>query len=242
MRNLFTTAFFSFLLVTQICLAQSKKPGTWGLVTIVLPSNTDHRWGGYMEMQARTDEMFFGKLFYHELKGGVSYAIDNNYVALIGTGRYTTYDYLDFDKGPTITENRVWEQMTFTQYLSRIKIEHRYRVEQRWVNEVYRNRFRYRLNLVVPLNEQKMKAGTAFISAFNEIFLNNKQPNFERNRVSTSLGYQFSKSITAQAGWVYQYNNTASGTNAKNNLIINFTYQIQRKKPNTHEELPTLKD
>ncbi|MCD0488808.1 DUF2490 domain-containing protein [Pedobacter sp. MC2016-14] len=242
MHRFLRLSLFLLLFSSQSAYTQSKKTGTWGLFTVVLPSNTDHRWGGYFESQARTDELFFGKLFYHEFKGGLSYAIDNNYVALIGTGRYTTYDYLDFDKGPTITENRVWEQMTFTQYLSRIKIEHRYRVEQRWVNQAYRNRFRYRLNLVVPLNEKKMKAGTAFVSAFNEIFLNNKQPNFERNRVSTSLGYQFSKSITAQAGWVYQYNNALAGTNAKNNLIINFTYQIQRKKPGAHEELPTLKD
>jgi hypothetical protein len=87
-----------------------------------------------------------------------------------------------------------------------------------------------------------MQAKTLFISVFDEIFLNNKQPNFERNRISSSLGYQFTPSITCQVGWINQYNNGLISTNDKNNLILNFTYQIQRKKPSTHEELPTLKD
>ncbi len=230
-----------FIFTHQV-YAQSNKTGTWGITTIVLPSNTDHRWGGYFESQARTDEVLFGKFFYYELKTGISYAIDNNYVALIGTGRYTTYDYQDLDSGPTTKENRFWEQMTFTQFLNRIKFEHRYRIEQRWVNARYRNRFRYRLNAVMPLNHKKMQPNTAFISVFDEIFLNNAQPNFERNRMSASLGYQFTKAITVQAGWINQYNNTPTGTNDKNNLIINFTYQIQRRKGPAHEELPTLKD
>ena len=242
MYRLRSLSLFFLFIFAKTAFSQSNKMGTWGVATVVLPSNVDHRWGGYFESQARTDELAFNNIFYYELKTGVSYAIDQNYVALIGTGKYTTYDYLDLDKGPTAKETRLWEQMTFTQYLSRIKFEHRYRIEQRWVNQLYRNRFRYRLNAVVPLNAKKVQARTMFLSIFDEIFLNNKQPNFERNRISTSLGYQFTKSITVQAGWLYQYNNTTNGTNAKNNLIINFTYQIQRKKGPSHEELPTLKD
>ncbi|MXV14060.1 DUF2490 domain-containing protein [Hufsiella ginkgonis] len=237
-RLSFFITLLSFYVSTSF--AQSNKTGTWGILTFVLPSNKDQRWGGYAESQARTDELLFNRIFYHEFKTGISYAIDNNYVALIGTGRYTTYDYTDLDKGPTTRENRLWEQLTFTQYLSRIKFEHRYRIEQRWVNAGYRNRFRYRLNVVVPFNHKSMGAKTAFLSVFDEIFLNNEQPHFERNRVAASLGYQLSSSITLQAGWLNQYNNTLAGTNDKNNLLINVSYQIKRKKPS--EQLPTVKD
>jgi hypothetical protein len=242
MSRLSNVCFSALMLFSVKGFSQSNKMGTWGIATVVLPSNVDHRWGGYFETQARSDELAFNRIFYNEFKTGVSYAVNNNYVLLMGTGHYTTYDYANLSKGPTIRENRLWEQVTFTQFLSRIKFEHRYRVEQRWVNSNYRNRFRYRLNAVVPINNQKMGAKTVFVSVFDEIFLNNKQPNFERNRFSASLGYQFTKSFTVQTGWLNQYNNTLTSTNDKNNLLLNFIYQIQRKKPSTHEELPTLKD
>jgi len=235
----FNFFLFSFLILSQLAFSQSGKPGSWGIATIVLPVNTEHRWGGYVEAQVRTDEELFKKFYYYELKTGISYAITNNATALLGTGRYDTYDYTDLDKGAQTKERRLWEQMTFSQYLSRIKVEHRYRIEQRWLNGNYRNRFRYRLNLVAPINHKDFSANTLFVSVFNEIFFNNKQPNFERNRVSTSLGYQLTSAIAVQAGWLNQYNILpADVTNNKNNLTINFTYQISRRR----KELPTIKD
>lgn len=221
--------------------AQSGKTGTWGLTTLVLPGSTEHRWGGYAELQGRTDETLFRNFFYYEVKGGVSYNFDNNAYALIGTGRYTTYDYQDLSKGPTVGETRLWEQFTSVQYISRVKLEHRYRAEQRWLNGDYRNRFRYRLNALVPINHPKFDPETVFLSAFDEVFFNNNAPNFERNRVCALLGYQFTKALNLQAGWINQFNNTATGTNDKNNMMVMLMYTIQRKK-GTPGILPTVKD
>jgi hypothetical protein len=102
-------------------------------------------------------------------------------------------------------------------------------VEQRWVNGDYRNRFRYRLNMFVPLNNKKIVAKTWFISVFDEIFFNNKAPNFERNRVSAALGYQFDKKWILQAGWLNQRNYTATTSSAKNNMLLTLMYRINRK-------------
>jgi hypothetical protein len=227
-HRILLTIFTVFVFFSNQIKAQSRKVGNWEIVTIVLPSNMDHRWGGYIEGQVRTDELLYNHAFYYEYKGGVSYAITKQAVALIGTGRYTTYDYRDLDLGPTIEENRVWEQFTYTQYLHRIKIEHRGRIEQRWLDDIYRNRFRYRLNAVLPVNHLKLQAKTFLISAFEEVFFNNRAPNFERNRIAASIGYQFDKSLTIQTGWLHQYNHTSSGDNAKHNMTVNITYQIAR--------------
>ncbi len=239
-RFLFTAVLFT----TTICgFAQSfSKTGSWGLITVVLPGSVEHRWGGYMELQTRTNEMLFKQFYYTEVKGGVSYNFTNNFSALIGTGRYTTYNYKDVDAGPTIKEDRLWEQFTLLEYFDRIKIENRVRIEQRWLNSAYRNRFRYRLNLIVPFNHPKIQAGTVFTSVFDEVFFNNKAPNFERNRISATLGYQFTKAISLQAGWMNQYNNLPASTNDKNNMMVVFMYNIQRKKGPQHEQLPTTKD
>lgn len=239
-RTLFTVALF---VITIGGFAQSfDKTGSWGLITVVLPGSVEHRWGGYMELQTRTNEMLFKQFYYTEVKGGVSYNFTNNFSALIGTGRYTTYNYKDVDAGPTIKEDRLWEQFTLLEYFDRIKIENRVRIEQRWLNSDYRNRFRYRLNLIVPFNHPKIQANTVFTSVFDEVFFNNKAPNFERNRISAALGYQFTKAISLQAGWMNQYNNLPTSTNDKNNMMVVFIYNIQRRKGPQHEQLPTTKD
>lgn len=221
--------------------AQNNKAGTWGIATVVLPGDSTHRWGGYIELQARANTLF-NQFFYYETKGGVSYDIAKNYTALVGTGRYVTYDFNNLDAPPTVKEFRMWEQLTINSFLDRIKIEHRYRAEQRWLNGIYRNRFRYRLNLVVPLNHRKIEAKTFFISVFDEIFLNNVAPHFERNRFSAAFGYQFDKSLSVQAGWLDQYNYNLTTAGAKNNLAITVMYRINRKNTKPKEHIPTTVD
>jgi hypothetical protein len=222
-------------------LAQSAPVGTWGIATLVLPGDSSHKWDGYTEFQVRENNVF-SNFNYYEIKAGISYDIDKNFTALIGTGRYTTYDYRDLNLGPLTTETRLWEQMTTTQFLSRLKLEHRYRVEQRWVNGTYRNRFRYRINVFIPLNKPKIAAKTYFLSLFDEVFLNNVEPTFERNRISAAAGYQFDKSWIVQAGWINQYNYVPGQSNDKNNIMLMLMYRINRKRATPREHVPTTPD
>ncbi len=239
--NSIALVFFLLTICSITVKAQDSKVGTWGIVTVVLPGDSSHKWGGYTEFQTRTNNVF-SQFQYYEVKAGVSYDIDRNFTALLGTGRYTTFDYMDIGKGPTTTETRFWEQITSNQFLYRIKLEHRYRVEQRWVNSDYRNRFRYRLNVFVPLNSTKIEAKTWFISVFDEVFLNNKVPNFERNRISAAVGYQFDKSWILQAGWINQYNYSAAAKSDKDNIMLILMYRIQRKNAVQREHVPTTSD
>lgn len=244
MLKRFAPALLLLLVLTLGTLkvnAQDSKVGTWAIATVVMPGDSAHRWGGYTELQMRTNGPF-SQFQYYEAKIGVSYDIDKNFIALLGTGTYHTFDYHDVGAGATVNETRFWEQMTINQYLSRLKFEHRYRAEQRIVNDVYRNRFRYRLNMFIPLNNRKIVAKTWFISVFDEIFINNKAPNFERNRVSAALGYQFDKKWIVQAGWLNQTNFTASTNSGKNNVMLMLMYRINRKNSQQREQLPTTTD
>jgi hypothetical protein len=235
--------YFGLLLFlfTSAAFAQNSKVGTWGIATLVLPGDSSHKWGGYTELQVRTNGVL-SQFMYDEVKAGISYDIDKDFTALLGTGRYTTFDYQDVSAGPTTTENRLWEQITTNQFLYRLKLEHRYRVEQRWVNGNYRNRFRYRLNAFIPFNNTKIVAKTYFLSIYDEVFLNNQVPNFERNRVSAALGYQFDRSWIFQAGWINQYNYTPEISSNKNNLMLILMYRISRKNATQREHLPTTSD
>ncbi len=231
MRSYFFILFIAILSLTfnkTKAQGQFYGTGSWNIVTINLPGSTTHRWGGYFEAQDRNYGIV-SKFYYYEVKTGVSYNFDNNSFALLGTGRYTTYGFDAVDDGPQITETRLWEQLTTNHYISRLKLEHRYRVEQRWLNTGYRNRFRYRLTATLPLNKPKLEKGALFAAAFGEVFFNNKQPNFERNRFSPSIGYKFSKPFTLQAGVINQRNYQINTSDDKNYLIITATYNIQRQ-------------
>jgi hypothetical protein len=218
------------VLLTSAVYAQGVNSGlgSWNIITVNLPGSTTHHWGGYAEAQNRNYGVA-SHFYYYEVKAGVSYNLDNNSLFLIGTGRYTTYGFNAVDDGPQFTETRLWEQFTSNNYIGRVKLEHRYRVEQRWLNTGYQNRFRYRLTASVPINKPKLEPGAFFVAAFGEVFFNNKQPNFERNRFSPSLGYKFSKQFTFQAGLINQRNYGLASSNAKNYLILTATYNIQRK-------------
>lgn len=202
--------------------------GGWTIVTVNLPGNTQHRLGGFFEAQVRNYGVM-SKFFYHEEKIGVSYNFDNNSYALLGTGRYTTYGIDAVDEGPQITENRLWEQFTTNQFIGRVKLEHRFRIEQRWLNTGYRNRYRYRLILSVPINHKALDPNTFFASALGEVFFNNTEPNLERNRFSPTLGYKFSKQFTLQLGYMNQRNYAAITSADKDFLIMIVTYNIPRK-------------
>ena len=226
--------FFTFILffVTTSFLAKAQGVnygmGSWNILTVNFPGNTDHHWGAYAEAQNRNYGIA-SHFYYYEVKAGVSYNIDNNSLFLLGTGRYTTYGFDAVDDGPQVTETRLWEQFTTNHFINRIKLEHRYRIEQRWLSTGYLNRFRYRLTASVPINKPKLDPKTFFIAAFGEVFFNNKQPNFERNRFSPSLGYKFSKQFTLQAGVINQRNYAIASSNDKNYLITTAIYNIQRK-------------
>jgi hypothetical protein len=258
------STFAAFLLVlaagrahAQTVLNPVQPWGSWFIGTAQLPGDATHRWGGFAEVQARTNAVFH-QYFYNELKAGGSFDIDPNFTVFVAGGRYSISDYQDLGAGPLNLEKRLWEQITLTQYSHRLKIEHRYRIEQRWFEfrdggTEFRQRFRYRLNGFLPLNHKKIEPHTVFLSAYDEIFLNPKGPVFERNRVYGGVGYQFDPHFILQIGYVNQanYNYTASqgqfvlqNTAAKNSVALSLTYKILHKNAAAQptEKLPSQQD
>lgn len=194
----------------------------------------------YMELQARSQKPFH-KVFYGEIKGGVTWKFHKNFAGFVGFGNYRTYDWKDLDAGVKTNELRIWEQFVITQSLDRLKFEHRFRAEQAWLNKKYRNRFRYRFNVIIPLNKRKVEKNTVFLSIADEIFMTNTAPYFMRNRFYAGAGYQATDFMTIQAAWVNQFNYTLTSGGAKNFLLLAVNFKFLRKD-HRHEKIPTLKD
>lgn len=233
--------------------------GSWLVATLQLPGGGGRRWGGFAEGQLRANGVA-RQLFYYEVKAGLSYDLSGIATALFGSGRYTTYDYQNLEAGPTVAENRVWQQLALTHYASHLKLEHRYRWEQRWQQlaqpkgleaSVFRQRLRYRLNALLPLGGPVLQPGRAFVSAYNEVFLNPAPAAFERNRFYLGVGYQFSAALTGQLGWLCQvdFNQRTGpgpdlGTLLKNSLVLAWSWRIRRGSTGETpaERLPTQQD
>ena len=107
------------------------------------------------------------------------------------------------------TENRIYQQLTLKHNLGRAGFEHRYRLEQRWLNQADNSRFssrvRYRLQITTPLNRQSMEAGAIFVNVYDEIFINfDDIRSFDQNRLYVAGGYQFTSNSNLQLGLLWQ--------------------------------------
>ncbi len=217
----------SFLMIFLgiFLFSQQSKTGTWLVQTLQYKWNS--HFSSNLEAQVRALD-FFSDYNYYEIKAGTGYQIDKNFSTLLGLGRYVTYD----DGKLSREEFRIWEQFTFLQYVERLKFEHRFRVEQRFINSEYENRYRYRLNLLIPLNNKSVKPKTIFSSIYDEIFLTNEVPHFMRNRLYIGLGYQISNMITIQTGFLSQYDYNLLNSATKNYLFFSTQYTFKNKANN----------
>ena len=136
---------------------------------------------------------------------GLNYHIDESSIVTAGYAFIPTQN--EFDKGwgeEMITENRIWEQFILRNSINRIKIRHRYRLEQRWVKAgditTYKNRARYMFSVKLPIS--KNEESPLFISLYDEIFLNISDNPFDQNRLFAALGFQVNKQMNIQLGYL----------------------------------------
>lgn len=111
-------------------------------------------------------------------------------------------------------EQRIYQEALFGQQLgSRFLLTHRFRYEQRWVdNQDFRTRYRYNIFLNVPLNGTDLSKGTIYAALYNEIFINGQTDigngrevqRFDRNRTYLGLGYSIRDGLRTQIGAMNQ--------------------------------------
>ncbi|MEM8909521.1 MAG: DUF2490 domain-containing protein [Bacteroidota bacterium] len=155
------------------------------------------------------------------LRTGLNYHFSSSAFATAGYAYIGSYEYGSDQKSPEVNEHRIWQQLIMNDRIGRVKFEHRYRIEQRWVNGDYRNRFRYRLMIFLPLNRPSIEPGAVFLGLYDEIFINTEAVFFDRNRLYGALGYQFSKSTQVQLGLLHQRVNDFGKYYVQMGLVFN---------------------
>ena len=137
---------------------------------------------------------------------------------------------------------RLWLQYIYSHNIDRLKLDHRVRAEKRFFSypqtdtEENTERYRYRLTASVPLNNEKMQANTFYVNAFEELFFGPELPAFKRNRLFGGVGYVYSRNVSANLGYMWQREFSASG---RGNLhfmyfALNFTIDRQKDYPQSY--------
>lgn len=230
--------FVIVVLYPLLATAQSDL-GSWNILSA--KASVSDKWGVFLEGQVRS-LLFYNNFHYHELKGGVSYALDKNFSFAVAAGKYDTYqEGGDFVTPKTSDEIRLFEQMSMSQYLHRIKFEHRYRAEQRFTKNGYRNRFRYRMQAIVPLNRLKIEPKVWYVTGSGEVFFTDTPAYFERIRTYVGLGYQLSKSWGVQAGYLHQFDYKLVDETGKDFLQVSLLWDVKLHKKE-QEKIPSHVD
>lgn len=234
------------ILIALFCFqnsyAQTSGLGTWNVLTGKLTFNK--KLFMMAEAQIRSQHIY-NDFTYYEYKAGIGYNFPKSFSAMLAMGHYMTYDPNvagNFKGNLLNNEFRIWEQFVLENNIDRIKIEHRYRIEQRFTSTGYKNRFRYRINTIIPINHKKVIPKTWFLSAFDEVFINNESPYFEQNRIFFGAGYELNKNVTFLGGYINRFDNSG-GTNQvwKNYFQINAILSFDEFKSG-REKMPSTLD
>nr|WP_315033936.1 DUF2490 domain-containing protein [uncultured Chryseobacterium sp.] len=138
------------------------------------------------------------------IRTGIGYDLtENNNNVLLGYGFILSQPYVKGEKKENI-EHRIFQQFITKQKFGRFNLQHRYRLEERFLEDDFRMRFRYMLGLTIPITQKEMVPKALYASVYNEIFLHFNSPVFDRNRVYGALGYVINKNMRIEAGYMNQ--------------------------------------
>ncbi|MBB6370489.1 DUF2490 domain-containing protein [Chryseobacterium shigense] len=202
MRKVFTKLVLTVLGLGSIAtFAQKNDLGAWYMYFGNNRISKKLNW--HNEIQYRNFDAI-GDLEQLLIRTGIGYDLtENNNNVLLGYGFILSQPYVNGEKRENI-EHRIFQQFITKQKFGRFNLQHRYRLEERFLKDDFRMRFRYMLGLNIPITQKEMLPKSLYASVYNEIFLHFDSPVFDRNRVYGALGYVINKNMRIEAGYMNQ--------------------------------------
>ncbi len=135
------------------------------------------------------------------LRTGLNYHIDPNAIA---TGGYAFIDtdnnFYEFEGEVNSKEHRIFEQFILKNKVWEFLFEHRYRLEQRFLDfgetTDTQHRARYRIQMTLPLTN------TFFLNFYDELFINLQDDLFGQNRLYGAVGVNITENTSIQLGYM----------------------------------------
>lgn len=172
------------------------------------------KWGVHLEGQWRRNE--FTRPQQLLLRPAVNYQLTDNVILTAGYVWVSTHRAGDFPPAVPFNENRLFEQVIINHRAKRLNLQHRFRLEQRWVDrravtpegervtldQNYSNRARYMLRLTSPIHDDW------YFATYNQLFINmaplRGQHAFGQNRAFAGIGFELYKDSRLEFGYMQQ--------------------------------------
>jgi hypothetical protein len=193
----------AFILLSSFAFAQKSDVGNWFIY--LGNQKVNKNWNFHSEIQYRNYN-FIGDTNQLLLRTGIGYNLtENNNNVLMGYGFINTHNYVfNSDEKIETNEHRIFQQFITRQNFGILFLQHRYRIEERFLPDDFQMRFRYFLAINVPINKKTMDKNALYFSVYNELFIRAEKPTFDRNRLYGALGYVINKNIKIEAGLMAQ--------------------------------------
>ena len=172
------------------------------------------------------------------LRTGLDFYLKPSLRFTIGYAFVETYPYGEFAVQHAFPEHRIWQQLLIPQDLGKVKLAHRYRLEQRMIgnastgrfeNGRYENRARYMAKATINVTNGEHPI---FVALYDEVFINfGKDVGyniFDQNRLYGAIGYSISPALKMELGYLYQVVQLRGldGTSLESRIENNHTLQI----------------
>jgi hypothetical protein len=208
------------------------------------------KWSGHLEYQWRRENIV--KDWQQQLfRTGMNYQVSKNLTFRIGYAWIETFPYGDIpiqSTGKRFPEHRAYQMVTINDHNNRVKMSHRFMLEQRWVGRytnatltkaddfVFLNRGRYLYRMQMAIGKNELTDKTAYAAMYDEIFIgfgkNVAENIFDQNRLGLLIGYQFNKTCRVEGGFLQQIVqlgrevNNANVFQYNNGIIINSYFNL----------------
>jgi len=200
------------------------------------------QWGFHFDAQVRRHP-FITKWQQYQVRPGVNFQLNDSIALTAGYMFSKSYPYGDYPDERATPEHRIYEQLEMEHKAVNLEWGHRFRLEQRFAGDVvvdsgrervadwrYRNRFRYRLNVDIPLAGEADQI-TWYLPLSNEFFLNfgaNSARVFNQNRTYAGIGYKLAETAELEVGFLHQILAQSNGRVREYNstIIVSFSSDV----------------
>lgn len=195
-------------------------------------------WGVHFDTQWRRSDLGTNWQQY-QFRPGLNWSSPSRKILLtLGYAFTKSYPYGDFPVRTAIPEHRIYQQILIRQRFEWVRLQHRARMEQRYIQYpdrqprswTYQNRFRYMLRAEIPISNRGW-----YLPLYDEILVG-IAPNygaraFDQNRVFIGLGKSF-EGMNVEAGYMNQFLGQRNGRifEFNNTLLVSITSNLSLSK------------
>ena len=196
------TISITILFLSTYSYSQKSNVGNWFIY--FGNQKINKKWNWHNEVQYRNYN-FIGDINQLLIRTGIGYNLsENNDNILLGYGFIQSHTFNATGVKDVKNEHRIFQQFITKQNIHNFYVQHRYRIEERFLADDFKIRFRYFLSVNKPLNKKALEKNAVYLSAYNEIFLNIEKPLFDRNRLYGGVGYCINNFIRIETGFMSQ--------------------------------------